>query len=147
MLKGTNKQADKVAKKVVAKKEISKGNLKLRNTVAKFEAKKVNDVLTVRESVYLANALYKLDNKSASKLYKDVQNLPEAIEVLGKANFPEFKIFVASLPNKDFFSFYDALNVLARMNKASQQATKVKKQGGQIGKKANAQTSKKLIGA
>lgn len=132
----------KVETVVTAK--ISKGNSKLKATIAKYQAKKISDVLTVRESVYLANALYKLDNKSASKLFKDVQNLPEAIEVLGKANFPSFKDFVSGLPKKEFFSFYDALNVLARLNKSSQLATKVQKQGGQMGKKASIQTSKKV---
>ena len=118
----------------------SKGQVEIEKTISLLESK---DNLTVHELRRLANAKHKLEDRSPSKLYKAVKSDYEAkdeaiVNLLGKSKFPEFKEFVSKLPNKLLFSKWDALGVLAKCNKSAQIATKLEKQGGVQGTKAEA---------
>lgn len=104
--------------------EKSKSQIKIEATITKLEAQRVvNKGLNAQDARILASAKYKLDSRSASKLYKEAKALPIATkkELLGVHKFPEFKQFVDMLPqNKGLFSMWDALGVLTKLNRNSQ---------------------------
>jgi len=104
--------------------EKSKSQIKIEATILKLEAQRTaNKGLSAHDARILASAKYKLDSRSASKLYKEAKSLPIATkkELLGVHKFPEFKQFVEMLPqNKSLFSIWDALGVLTKLNRNSQ---------------------------
>jgi len=105
--------------------KVSKSISKVQNTITVLTAK---DGKTSFDFVRLANATQKLDDKSASKLYKIVTNHELASDILGKSTMPSFKAFAAQLPKKQFFSTYDAFMTLRKFNKVATTKAKVAKQ-------------------
>jgi hypothetical protein len=118
--------------------EKSKSQIKIEATITKLEAQRVaNKGLSAHDARILASAKYKLDSRSASKLFKECEALPAATkkELLGTHAFPKAKDFFDALPkNKMLFSMWDALGVLTAMNKNGQRAARAamqeKKQKG-----------------
>jgi len=105
--------------------KVSKSISKVQSTITVLTAK---DGKTSFDFVRLANATQKLDDKSASKLYKIVTNHALASDILGKSAMPSFKAFAAQLPKKQFFSTYDAFMTLRKFNKVATTKAKVAKQ-------------------
>lgn len=131
----------KLTEKTVKDLKKSKAQIKIENSIFELETKQKTDGLTVQELRRLANAKHKLEDRSPSKLYKSVKADFEAgdksiVELLGKSKFPTFKDFAEKLPIKLLFSKWDAFGILAKCNKAAVARTKVKKQGGEVVKKA-----------
>lgn len=102
--------------------------IKIEETILKLEAKReANKGLNLQDAKILANSKYKLDSRSASKLFKECEALPEATkkEILGTHAFPKAKDFFDALPKtKMLFSMWDGLGVLASMNKNGQRAAR-----------------------
>ena len=86
------------------------------------------------ESVRLANALYKKESRTLSKIYKELSKaegeLSEVIsEILGEYKFPEFKEFVKKAPEgKEYFSIWNGLNMIKKFNLKAEQRKKAEKQ-------------------
>jgi len=86
------------------------------------------------ESVRLANALYKKESRTLSKIYKELSKaegeLSEVIsEILGEYKFPEFKEFVKKAPEgKEYFSIWNGLNMIKKFNLKAEQKKKAEKQ-------------------
>ena len=79
------------------------------------------------QSKLLLNAKFKIEQKSLSKLYKEMQAL-DTSEILGKSKFPAFKDFVAKMPKKEFFSMYECLTVLCKFNKVEKARARAARQ-------------------
>ena len=113
--------------------------IKLESTIESL-TKKENK--TTQDLVRLTNAKMKVEDKSLSKVYKNLtKNVSEELkplisQILGNAKMPNFEEFKKEMPEKHSYSNYSGLQCLARFNKAAKLATKVEKQGGQILKKA-----------
>jgi len=117
---------------------MSKVMNKVSATVETLSAKKTR---TRFESVRLANALYKKESRTLSKIYKELSNaegeLAEVInEILGDYKFPEFKEFVKKAPeNKEYFSIWNGLNMIKKFNLKAEQKKKAAKQQAKEAKK------------
>lgn len=105
--------------------KVSKSISKVQNTITVLTAK---DDKTSFDFVRLANATQKLEDKSASKLYKVVTSHELASDILGKSTMPSFKAFAAQLPKKEFYSTYDAFMTLRKFNKVEKQQRKTARQ-------------------
>ena len=109
----------------------SKSQIKLELTIETLAAKKDK---TTNELVRLVNAKMKLENKSLSKVYKNLtkdvsSDIAEMIkDILGKAKFPTFKDFCSEMKEKPSYSNYDGLLCLGRFNKIARTNAKLKKQ-------------------
>tara|TARA_R110000868_G_C10770943_1_gene754714 strand:- start:103 stop:483 length:381 start_codon:yes stop_codon:yes gene_type:complete len=93
------------------------------------------------ESVRLANAIFKVESKTLSKVYKELKiadgDLKNAInEVLGKKTLPTFAEFrTKAKDGKELFSVWDGLNMLSKFNVKAQLAKKAKTQQKREAKK------------
>lgn len=140
------KEAKKLIPKVKGAKidysVASKAALKINATIESLKAKKETDGLTMTEYKRLINALYKVEDKTLSRVYKNLSKpttdeLAQLIkEMLGRSKFPTFKAFAEAMPNRYYYSIWNGLNVLAKFNKLN--ATKVK------AAKQNKETAKAL---
>ena len=89
---------------------------------------------TAFDSVRLANQLFKIENRSLSKIYNELKNssgdIAKAVsEVLGKSSFPTFKAFKDEAKDgQQFFSIYAGLMMLKKFNKAAKQVARAKRQ-------------------
>lgn len=110
---------------------MSKVMKKVNATVETLIAKETR---TRFESVRLANALYKKESRTLSKIYKELSKaegeLSEVIsEILGEYKFPEFKEFVKKAPEgKEYFSIWNGLNMIKKFNLKAEQKKKAEKQ-------------------
>ena len=120
----------------------SANQIKIEAKILLYEQLKKQRPLSTNELKLFANAKAKIENRSASKIFKDVQELKDYKELLGTSKEPTFKEFCAKLPNKSLFSLWDGLTAIVKFNKLAVQSAKVAKQGGEIGAKAKAQTTK-----
>lgn len=110
------------------------------------------DVRTVAESKRLILSISKVDKLSASRVYEYAFNVLNGLvggsnavqmqaiaqELLGTSDaskFPTFKTFSAELPVKFSYSEADGWNVLAKLNKATQLASKIERQNKATAKK------------
>ncbi len=111
--------------------KVSKGQIKLELSIATLTAKKDK---TTHELIRLVNAKLKLENKSLSKVYKNLSKdvtteLAELInDILGKAKLPSFKEFCEEMKEKATYSNYDGLLCLGRFNKIALTNAKLVKQ-------------------
>jgi hypothetical protein len=117
---------------------MSKKIAKLQDKVQKLSNK---ETLTSWEKLNLVYAKLQLEDKSASKVYKNLFLNPsdelKAALVDAIGNFtPDFKTFSDKLPEKEFYSLWDGILACQKFNKAAllaaKAAAKVKKQGGEI---------------
>ena len=101
---------------------------------ATVETLKARETRTRYESVRLANAIYKVESRTLSKIYKELSKaegeLKEIItEILGDYKFPEFKEFVKKAPEKkEYFSIWNGLNMIKKFNLKAEQKKKAAKQ-------------------
>jgi hypothetical protein len=132
----------------------SASQLKYESTVQKYTELQKTRILTTNELKIFANAEERLESRSASRVFKDVIQLAKAPMLLGEA-IPKTKEgkeelrtrFLEQMPqSKQWFSLWDGLGALVKLNKQSKKAQdlakKLEKQGGQIGVQADAQTGK-----
>jgi hypothetical protein len=131
----------------------SASQLKYESTVQKYIELQKTRILTTNELKIFTNAEERLESRSASRVFKDVIQLNKASMLLGEA-IPKKKEgkeelrtkFLAQMPqNKQWFSLWDGLGALVKLNKqaknAQDLAKKLEKQGGQIGAQADVQTA------
>jgi hypothetical protein len=78
--------------------------------------------------VKLANVTDKIENKTASKVYKNCTANAYAKSILGTSKMPSFKQFVEKLPIKDTYSNWDGYKCLAKFNVKNETAKKVARQ-------------------
>ena len=76
---------------------------------------------TKSQSIFLASASCKIDNKTASQRFNQVQKSPFLAEILGDCPMPTYAEFCAELPVKkdgsQLYSEIDAFRVLGRIAK------------------------------
>jgi hypothetical protein len=76
---------------------------------------------TKSQSIYLASASCKIDNKTASQRFNQIQKSPFLLEILGDCPMPTYAEFCAELPIKkdgsQLYSEIDAFRVLGRIAK------------------------------
>lgn len=85
--------------------------------------------------VKLANVTDKLENKTASKVYKNCVSNVHAKSILGTSKMPTFSEFITKLPVKASYSNWDGYKVLAKFNVKNQTAKKVALQNKATAKK------------
>jgi hypothetical protein len=90
---------------------------------------------SIFDFVKLANVTDKLENKTASKVYKNVTASTYAKNILGSSKIPTFSEFVAKLPIKESYSNWDGFKCLAKFNVKNQTAKKVALQNKATAKK------------
>ncbi len=101
------------------------------NVIQTLNAK---DERTAFDSVRLANQLFKIENRSLSKVYNELKNSSGDIEkadaeVFGKSSIPTFKAFKnEAKQGQEFFSIYAGLMMLKKFNKAAKQKARAKRQ-------------------
>lgn len=130
----THTSTKSIAKSVNNSNRESKGTTKMLNRLN--ELKKLKEKRTQMQSVYLFNVAYKLENKSLSKVYKDLKNstgelLKYRDEILGLSKFPSFKDFQAKASKKRGkyqHSIYSGLLMLKQFNKIEKTKARVKRQ-------------------
>lgn len=120
--------------------------IKLQKTIDTLTAKGI-DNLSGYELQRLTNATMKIENRTLSKVYKDLKNAspeirPLVVALVGK-QFPSFKTFAAQAKEKPYFSIWDGLSMLRKLSPTAKLAAKVKKQGGKMTKKATTKAKAK----
>ena len=129
------------------KKAISK-NVKISES-PKWATKSIETIKTLKakkersqfETLRLVNQMYKIENRSLSKIYKDLSNPSPEIqalisEILGKSQFPTFAQFKAKAKKEQiYFSVYSGLLIVKQFNKIAKTRIKVAKQNKVTAKK------------
>ena len=129
------------------KKAISK-NVKISES-PKWATKSIETIKTLKakkersqfETLRLVNQMYKIENRSLSKIYKDLSNPSTEIqalisEILGKSQFPTFAQFKAKAKKEQiYFSVYSGLLIVKQFNKIAKTRIKVAKQNKVTAKK------------
>ena len=152
MSKSNELGANPTAKKVIAptKEEAKvmkahncgKGQAQIRLKIDILTNKRDGEGLNMMEIKCLLNNKEKLDCKSPSRIYKNLErmNPEDRVLIMGASAFPTFGDFRGMLPEgKALFSMWDGFGVLVKCNKQAQTKSKVDAQGGKIikeGKKA-----------
>ena len=86
------------------------------------------------ETLRLVNQMYKIENRSLSKIYRELSNPTPEIkalisEMLGKSQFPTFSQFKAKAKKGQvYFSIYSGLLIVKQFNKIARTRAKVKRQ-------------------
>lgn len=124
--------------KTVNGKEISPSSktVKIQATIEKLYDKENR---TLNETKMLVNALSKMENLSASRIYDYMKNktelVPYFLELCGAKELPTFKEFKDALPVKFMFSEWDVLGVLTKMNPKHKLNVKIERQNKATAKK------------
>lgn len=90
---------------------------------------------SVFDFVKLANVTDKLENKTASKVYKNCVSNPEIKNILGSSKIPAFAEFIAKLPVKDNYSNWIGFLTFAKFNAKNELTKKVATQNKKEAKK------------
>jgi N-glycosylase/DNA lyase len=90
---------------------------------------------TVFDFVKLANVSDKIENKTASKVYKNVISSEYAKTILGTSKMPSFAEFVAKLPIKESYSNWHGYLTLSKFNVKNETSKKVARQNKAEAKK------------
>ena len=85
--------------------------------------------------VRLANVTDKIENKTASRVYKNCIASPEIKNILGGSKIPTFAEFLTKLPVKDSYSNYTGYLTLAKFDIKNNIAVKVATQNKKEAKK------------
>ena len=126
-----SKQVQKAIAKNVKISESPKWATKSIETIKTLKDKKER---TQFETLRLVNQMYKIENRSLSKIYKDLSNPSTEIqalisEILGKSQFPTFAQFKAKAKKEQiYFSVYSGLLIVKQFNKIAKTRIKVAKQ-------------------
>lgn len=93
----------------------------MNKTQLKIEALKGIENRTAMQSVYLANAEYKIECKTMSKVYKEVSESKYASEILDGAKIPTFNEFCKAIkPNESrLYSVYQGFLTLKKFRKVT----------------------------
>lgn len=83
---------------------------------------------TIFDFVKLANVTDKIENKTASKVYKNVIANQYAKTILGTSKMPTFADFVAKLKVKPSYSNWDGYLLLSKFNTKNETFKKVARQ-------------------
>lgn len=130
----TKKTTKQLIKKTQSPKWFEKAN-------ATIKALNDKENRTQFDAVRLANQMYKIENRSLSKVYRELQKPSAEIkpiikEILGKSKFPTFAEFSAKAKEGQiFFSIYSGLLMLKKFNRIEQTRAKVKRQNKTTAKK------------
>ena len=93
---------------------------------ARIESLTAIENRTKSQSIYLASASCKIDNKTASQRFNQISKSPFLAEILGDCPMPSYNEFCAQLPAKQddikLYSEVDAFRVLGRIAKAFDKA-------------------------
>jgi len=133
-----SKQVQKAIAKNVKISESPKWATKSIETIKTLKDKKER---TQFETLRLVNQMYKIENRSLSKIYKDLSNPSTEIqalisEILGKSQFPTFAQFKAKAKKEQiYFSVYSGLLIVKQFNKIAKTRIKVAKQNKATAKK------------
>ena len=131
-------QVQKAISKNVKISEAPKWATKSIETIKTLKAKKERSQF---ETLRLVNQMYKIENRSLSKIYKDLSNPSPEIqtlisEILGKSQFPTFAQFKAKAKKEQiYFSVYSGLLIVKQFNKIAKTRVKVAKQNKATAKK------------
>ena len=92
---------------------------------------------SIFDFVKLANVTDKIENKTASKVYKNCISNEFTKSILGSSKIPTFSDFVAKLPIRDNlqYSNWDGYKTLAKFNAKNNLAVKVASQNKKEAKK------------
>ena len=109
------------------------------NAINKLQEKAKTKTLTTYELKRLVNAKMYLENKSLSKVYKELSNPNEEIKplidkMLGNNKFPTFAEF-AEKSKGTYFSTWKGLTILCKFNIKAQTQDKLERQNKEIAKK------------
>ena len=122
----------KSVEKVVSKKATApKWATNAKATIKTLKAKKDRSQF---ETLRLVNQMYKIENRSLSKIYKELANPSAEIqalisEILGKSQFPTFAQFKAKAKKGQiYFSVYSGLLIVKQFNKIARTRSKVARQ-------------------
>ncbi len=124
-------QVKKAISKTVKISEAPKWATKANQTIKTLKAKKDRSQF---DTLRLVNQMYKLENRSLSKIYKDLSNPTPEIqslisEILGKSEFPTFAQFKAKAKKEQiYFSVYSGLLIVKQFNKIAKTRAKVTRQ-------------------
>lgn len=109
-------------------------NTKTQNTIAKVSLNDKQTLLKNKENkstfdfVKLANVTEKIENKTASKVYKNCIASPEIKNILGSNKIPTFAEFLTKLPQKDSYSNWIGFLTFAKFNVKAELKKKVERQ-------------------
>lgn len=90
---------------------------------------------SIFDFVKLANVTDKIENKTLSKVYKNVIGSPYASQIVGKSKMPTFKEFAEKMKIKDSYSNWDGYLCLSKFNIKNETAKKVARQNKATSKK------------
>jgi N-glycosylase/DNA lyase len=108
----------------------------IKKTLTEKQTELLNkETKTIFDFVKLANVSDKIENKTASKVYKNVISNAYAKTILGGSKVPTFAEFVAKLPIKDTYSNWNGYLCLAKFNVKNQTTKKVARQNTATAKK------------
>ena len=116
-------------------------NTKNTNTIAKVSLNDKQTLLKNKENkttfdfVKLANVTDKLENKTASKVYKNCISSPEIKNILGTNKIPTFAEFLTKLPIKENYSNWVGFLTFAKFNTKNELKKKVERQNKTEAKK------------
>ena len=121
--------------------ELSKPMAKAKVPMAKVSLNDRKEALTNKENksvfdfVKLANVTDKLENKTASKVYKNCIGNPEIKNILGGSKIPTFDEFRTKLPIKENYSNWIGFLTFAKFNAKNELTKKVVRQNKNEAKK------------
>ena len=108
----------------------------IKKTLTEKKAELLNkETKTIFDFVKLANVSDKIENKTASKVYKNVISNEYAKTILGTSKIPSFAEFVAKLKPKATYSNWDGYLALSKFNTKNETAKKVSRQNTATAKK------------
>ena len=116
-------------------------NTKNTNTIAKLTLNDKQTLLknkeqkTIFDFVKLANVTDKIENKTASKVYKNCISNPEIKNIVGSNKVPTFAEFLTKLPIKPSYSNWIGYLTLAKFNTKNELKKKVERQNKTEAKK------------
>jgi hypothetical protein len=115
---------------------------------ARIEVLKAKENRTTYESRCLANAMYQVENRTLSKVYKNLRReienekpsdlKDEILRMLGEYDFPTDRSFVNMAKKgkmKKYWSIWDGLGILEKFNKKSEARKRADKQQAREAKK------------
>ncbi len=111
------------------------------NTIAKLSLNERQTLLKNKENkstfdfVKLANVTDKIENKTASKVYKNCIASPEIKNILGSNKIPTFAEFLTKLPQKPSYSNWIGFLTLAKFNTKNELKKKIDRQNKIVAKK------------
>lgn len=116
-------------------------NAQIKKDVIKLTLTEKQSILVSKENkstfdyVKLANVTDKIENKTASKVYKNCIANVHIKNILGGKKIPTFAEFIAKLPLKPQYSNWDGYKALAKFNIKNNLAVKVARQNKNEAKK------------